>query len=405
MKVAIIGALNIEHRGGGEANAVMFANLLSNKGFQVKYFGSGLPVDNSPHQKIISVNFDYEASAFSYDIMANPFILRSSRLLSLGLIGLNNFRKTLKKIEGFDLYYFQNPTYLARKLIPLLIRQGSSVIIANHGTYFEYLCNSNYRLFRIIGKVATKFILDPLTAYGDKIIIHTQNSYQKSFYVNEGFPTKRIVEIPQHNINMYNYSINPTPNKFNVVFLGRLTESKGLDILPDIIKMNPSITFHIIGNGPLKSRLNDILKDKNAILYGYVDEEKKRKILSTCDAMIIPSHFESLSIAAIEGLSSGLPIIGSETASGLRYILSKDVIFGTLVSRNSKAFSDELEKIKNRKITEYESVRLERIRRRDRAVECFDGDSIASKMIEMVEKIIKPEKNFIHSSIEFTVVS
>ena len=41
LKAAIIGSLNIECMGGGEANTVMFANLLSEMDYDVVYLGSG----------------------------------------------------------------------------------------------------------------------------------------------------------------------------------------------------------------------------------------------------------------------------------------------------------------------------------------------------------------------------
>lgn len=389
MKAAIIGALDIEHMGGGEANAVMISNLLIEEGFYVKYFGSGCPVDNSNLNKKEKLKFDYEPSAFSHDPFTKPLFLRISRLLSLGFIGIVNFKKTYEKVRGFDLYYFQNPTLLMRKLMPLLVKEGHRLIIANNGTYFEYLHRSNNFLLRILSKIATKFILDPIKIYRNEINIQTLNRFQTKFYLQNGFLAERILEIPQHNVDMSLFGIEPMQDQFHVAFLGRLTESKGVDILPDIIEMNPNMTFHIIGNGPLKERLLSTLKYKNVIIHGFVSEEDKRKILSQCDAMIIPSFFESLSIAAIEGLSSGLPLIGSDTASGLQYILSFDQFFGKLVARNSKAFTAALNELMLRKLTNSEFFTNDRKKRREIALNLFDKLAITLKISELVKRSIE----------------
>lgn len=389
LKAAVIGALDIEHMGGGEGNAVMISNLLMENGFNVKYFGSGCPVDNSKGHEEVDEVFEYEPSAFSHDFMANPFILRTTRLLSLGLVGFINFRKALKKVRGYDLYYFQNPTYLVRKLVPILLKQGSRVIVANHGTYFEYLGNSSSPLLRMMGKIATKFILDPLKPYRNSLVIHTQNSYQTSFYLQNGFPGDRIMEIPQHNVDMRMYSIDPAKGSFHVAFLGRLTESKGLDILPEIIHKNPDIIFHIMGNGPMKDRLKGMIEGKNAILHGFVSDVDKREILSQCDAIIIPSYFESLSIAAIEGLASGLPIIGSETAPGLRHILRRNALFGNLVPRTAESFSQWLSTLKKMKEKNTLTMLNDRFLRREKAIELFDPNVLTQKLAEMFEMTLQ----------------
>ena len=172
MKAAVVGALDIEHMGGGEGNAVMISNLLIKRGYDVKYFGSGCPVNNSIGHRPPQINFDYEPSSFPHDPMTMPFVLRTSRLLSLGIMGIVNFRKTYNKVRGYHLYYFQNPTYLVRKLIPILLRQGSKVIIANHGTYYEYLGHSRSFFLRLLSRLATKFIIEPLKPYKDSFLLY-----------------------------------------------------------------------------------------------------------------------------------------------------------------------------------------------------------------------------------------
>lgn len=402
MKAAIIGALDIEHMGGGEANAVMISNLLTEDGIEVKYFGSGCPVDNSKNHEGIAIKFDYEPSAFSHDIMSNPFILRTTRLLSLGLMGLLNYRKTFVKVAGANLYYFQNPTYLARRLIPALLKEGSKIILANHGTYFEFLGNSKSFTLRLLGKVATKFILDPLKPYRESIIVHTQNNSQTTFYLKNGFQKDNILEIPQHNVDFELYSIKQSNGPLKVAFLGRLTESKGLDILPDIIERNPEVIFHIIGNGPLKARLKELVSGDNAILHGFVTDKEKRSILSECDAIIIPSYFESLSIAAVEGLASGLPIVGSETAPGLRHIIECNSIFGNLIPRTSEAFSNVLRILAEKKITSPSTVLSERVKRRDKAISVFDNHTLTQKLINMISLALEQPPQIDVSDLEVT---
>ena len=110
--------------------------------------------------------------------------------------------------------------------------------------------------------------MEPVKPYKNSLVIHTQNGYQTDFYLQHGFPEDNILEIPQHNVNMKLFGVSPEKETFNVGFLGRLTESKGLDVLTEVIRRNHDMTFHIIGNGPLMDRLNNSIEQKNATLIG-----------------------------------------------------------------------------------------------------------------------------------------
>ena len=81
--------------------------------------------------------------------------------------------------------------------------------------------------------------------------MHTQNSFQTEYYREMGFDPGNIIEVPQHNIDFSKYSIGPEKEGFSVAFLGRLTESKGIDLLINVANMNPDILFHVIGKGHL----------------------------------------------------------------------------------------------------------------------------------------------------------
>ena len=260
MKAAIIGSLNIECMGGGEANTVMFANLLSEMDYDVVYLGSGCTRQSVKDLSLVKENlFTYIPSAFKHDPAANSTIIEKTRLLSVGLIGFFGFRRSFKILKNFDLYFFANPSILSRKIIPIIQREGKMVIIANHGTFYEFLGNSNRKSLRMLSVIATKFLIIPLAKYSKNLIIHTQNSFQTNFYKKLGFSKENIIEIPQHNINFKDYSINPKREGFSVAFLGRLTESKGIDLLIEVANLNPEMTFHIIGKGQLMQHINKVL--------------------------------------------------------------------------------------------------------------------------------------------------
>ena len=387
LKAAIIGSLNLECMGGGEANSVMFASLLSKMNYKVVYFGSGCTKQNLKHLPLTAENsFAYIPSAFKHDPAANSTIIEKSRLLSVGLIGFFGFRRTFKILKNFDLYYFANPSILSRKIIPKIKKKGKMVIIANHGTFFEFLGSSNNKVLSLISKIATKFLIVPLAQYSNHFIIHTQNSFQTDYYKKLGFLSNNIIEIPQHNINFKNYSINPKKEGFSVAFLGRLTESKGIDLLVEVANMNPEMTFHVLGTGQMSNYIITKNRNKNMILHGFVSEEQKREILAYCDVMIVPSYFESLSIASIEGLASGLTLVASQSAQGLKYIIDKNKLFGVLLPRDKIYFSQELNARWNNKKDNYDGFITKRNEIREIAMREFDENKILESLSNVVNR-------------------
>lgn len=122
------------------------------------------------------------------------------------------------------------------------------------------------------------------------------------------------------------------------------------------------------------------------ILHGFVSEEQKREILSYCDAMIVPSYFESLSIASIEGLASGLTLVASQSAQGLKYIIDKNKLFGVLLPRDKIYFSQELNARWNNKKDNYDGFITKRKEIREIAMREFDENKILENLSNVVNR-------------------
>lgn len=114
--------------------------------------------------------------------------------------------------------------------------------------------------------------------------------------------------------------------KFNLIYVGSLTYKKGLDLFLESL---PSVrdkinSVKIIGSGPEKDNL--IYIKKKLSLDNLVDfveyTENIEDFIYEADIGILPSRWEGFGLAAVEMLSSGLPIMISDTA-GLGDIFSK----------------------------------------------------------------------------------
>ncbi|MCL1984316.1 MAG: glycosyltransferase family 4 protein [Methanomassiliicoccaceae archaeon] len=97
-----------------------------------------------------------------------------------------------------------------------------------------------------------------------------------------------------------------------VLSLGRLVKTKGLNYLIDAME-HVNTKLVICGRGPEAKHIGKLivkhgLEDKIE-MKGYVSEEEKSYLMSSCKFFVMPSLFESFGLAAVELMSYGRPII------------------------------------------------------------------------------------------------
>ncbi len=308
--------------------------------------------------------------------------MEKSNGLSIGLIGLFSYKKIWNIVKDYDLYYFQEPNFLFSGFMKYYnkYKKNYKVILGNHGTFFEILKSKDNYFYNIIIKMLAKIIFKHANK---NIIIQAQNDYQFNYYKNMGF--KNINIVPQNNIDFKRYYIKEN-NTFNVVFLNKLTNNKGIKLLLDIMKNNDNnnIKFNIIGSGDIKKYKNYINKE-NVKFFGYTNEDDKMDILARSDVMINCSLYESLSISSIEGLASGLFLIAPEI-TGIIYIKNVMNDFVYTVDYDYKSFINKINELYNFKKNNYDEFISNRKLIKNNAEKIFDKNVI----INSIKKMINP---------------
>ena len=97
------------------------------------------------------------------------------------------------------------------------------------------------------------------------------------------------------------------PERF-VLYLGRVDRNKGCDTLLDYFQQFASTTDAppLILAGPAKMRIPSHPK---ILPLGYVTDALREALLARATALIVPSPYESLSIALLEGWNHGVPAL------------------------------------------------------------------------------------------------
>jgi glycosyltransferase involved in cell wall biosynthesis len=105
----------------------------------------------------------------------------------------------------------------------------------------------------------------------------------------------------------------------SLFFLGRLEKRKGIDFLvktiPLIKRAIPNITLFVGGIGKLRESLEGFAADtdiKDQVTFlGNIPDDELPIWYNKCQILVVPSVFEGLGISVLEGLASGIPIIGT----------------------------------------------------------------------------------------------
>lgn len=179
-------------------------------------------------------------------------------------------------------------------------------------------------------------------------------------------------------------------NENVVIFVGRVTASKGCDDLIDIAgvvaKQNKNTKFLFVGKCD-KKYLNHLLKKAedagvkgNLIFTGDVDYYEMPKYYALSDVQVLPSHMEAFGMVNIEAQSCGIPSIAYDVGGVSSSIKHNET--GYLIRHgDKKSFAEKINLLlENSKIRNKLGKKG-----REKAIKEFDWSIIAEKT-EMVLK-------------------
>ncbi|MEE3083757.1 MAG: glycosyltransferase family 4 protein [Candidatus Thermoplasmatota archaeon] len=124
-------------------------------------------------------------------------------------------------------------------------------------------------------------------------------------------------------------SVNRNRNSF--LLMGRNVPMKGQKIVIDAAKIlqqqGHQIELHLAGFSS---------KDAAVINHGWVENNEREELLSTCGTLLSPSEWEGLSMVVIEAMARGMPVLASNASEG---VFTNS---GKIVERSPEAFASSM---------------------------------------------------------------
>lgn len=173
---------------------------------------------------------------------------------------------------------------------------------------------------------------------------------------------------------------------FNILFVGRLIERKGLNYLLEafinISNKHQNARLLVAGDGPLRDfyakYVRDMKIEDRVSFLGRVEHSEIAEIYRKCHVFVLPSLNEALGNVTQEALASGLPLITTRTGAaelmdGNGYIINK---------RSSAEIEESLEALISN-----EDLRSQMSAKSRKLAEEMSWENTASKYYELYKKI------------------
>ncbi|MGC8671127.1 MAG: glycosyltransferase family 4 protein [Thermoprotei archaeon] len=107
--------------------------------------------------------------------------------------------------------------------------------------------------------------------------------------------------------------------RMGVIYAGRLSREKGVDLIPELAKKIPDVQFSIIGDGPLFSKLANE-SPSNVRLYGALGHSATLELMNRSRVFLLPSRSEGLSTSLIEAMMLGLTCVATNVGGNVELL-------------------------------------------------------------------------------------
>ena len=137
-------------------------------------------------------------------------------------------------------------------------------------------------------------------------------SFQRGLMIEGGLPAERIKVIPNF--------LEPDPGmgsepRSGVVYVGRLAEEKGVEVLLRAARIGPG-HISVAGGGPLAPAVEQAAAEHHVQFLGSLDRLSVVHRLRAALALVVPSlWFEGFPLTVVEAYATGTPVIASRIGS------------------------------------------------------------------------------------------
>ncbi len=238
-------------------------------------------------------------------------------------------RKIGEIIDAFrpDVLHIQDHYPLCRSVFRAAVRRGLPIIGSNHflpenmAPYVPVLRHWRSLVDHLLwrGVLKTFNCLDLVTAPSETGVrlLREHHLAVPVLAVSCGIDLNRFR--PDSTVNRKQvrrqYGLSPDHTLF--VYVGRVDREKRLEVLLEALQLldREKVQLAIVGKGrslnAMRRRAQNLMLGDHVVFTGYLPDEAIPPVLNSADVFVMPSEAELLSLATVEAMASGLPILAA----------------------------------------------------------------------------------------------
>ncbi len=385
-RIAVVNATPRSYGAGGEYSQLQIASALAARGHDVTLLnpisrvavgGESSPIDGNTHSQI-----EVRETAFN----------AVSRLETLTYV--SQPLPPARCLDEFDcslLLLYRFPT---RRYLRALRDSESRVAFLLHGIGFERSIAPalSVRLYQRLLRERLASLSGDFNSKGFRLQVLTNLAYRS--LVSAGI-NPDLVRLIRSGVDFDTYDVGQDRTTFSILHLGRLSDpQKGIGILLrtlDLVarRQSPKIHLNIAGSGTESKRVERWVRSRGQVTFhGRVSERKKRELLTAASVFLVTSQMEPFSIATVEALASGVPVV-STPVSGPSEILGSIPDGGVVSSFAPEILADAVFTYFDYWQSDPESYCLAKIERRKNSIGRFDMSQMQSGYVSLAEELLK----------------
>lgn len=235
-------------------------------------------------------------------------------------------RRTLAEFQP-DVVHIQDHYFLSRAVLRAATALGCKIVGTNH--FLPENLIDTLRVPRPLHGFANRLLwhnmlevynrLDAVTAPTQTAvsILKAQQLRPPALAISCGIDQQRFRPRPELDRDEVRQRYGIATDKTMLLYVGRVDREKCLDIMVRALAQpaRPDLQLVIAGKGrylPKLQRLTASLSLNQQVIFpGFISSDDLPLLLNSADLFVMPSHAELQSIATLEAMSSGLPVLAA----------------------------------------------------------------------------------------------
>ena len=353
--------------GGAEVYFQDVARILRNNGHQVKIYTTDYDAEGSrdvyPRDEnvIFGETVDYLKGGFLSRLKNIPEVIYSTK-------NKNQFANLLKEFQPDIVHVFAIYVTITPSILDACREAGVPAVMSCND--YKHIC-PNYRLFHhgkicedckggkfykaVVNNCCKHSVAVSLISAIESYTHDFKNIWKKNihtFLFESRFMMNKTEEFwgkDAANLEFLGKPFNATHYKSSssdggyILFLGRLSDEKGVDILLRAMKQVPQATLKIVGSGTHRTFLEHLAKTENITNIEFLGSrygEELDELFNNCRFVVVPSLWhENFPYVMMESFARGKAVVGSDKGGIPEYIIPGETGF-TFPSHDSTKLAE-----------------------------------------------------------------